>query len=148
MRNLTEKQIVQHTLGIGIQVKDLKLVFPGYSGQLDAPFNECTDGNPVYRAHALMGIAGACRVPGLKASIRSADHCTVFATPDGVMAITECGRFNALPWRHDYNPLASECGEEFDLQPQIDVPELLNNIYRALFAPHTVPTHWREAVTP
>jgi hypothetical protein len=130
----------------GIVVDQFNIVWPGYSGTFKAEFNECTGGNPAYEAYNILGDSTERYLPGLAVQIHGAGPIrqdgVAFITPDGLAVLHECNRF--------YVCLVGE--EEESLEALLDdqktvsrsrATSLVNNIYRALFAPETAPAHWR-----
>lgn len=153
LTELSESEIVALTLKRGIRVERCKFVFPGFTGQIDAPFNEGTKGNPVYEIwsrtkehHEDLITLEGLRVTCVCNPIRMAG--AIFLTPDGVVSLTECGAFYAhapepcigIPEEIPDHLLAGFADE---VMKSVVLPRLLNTLYAAVFAADTVPAHWK-----
>lgn len=146
-------RVIAETLRRGIQVGQVEDMDPGYFGLYQAPFNESSEGNLLYEV-----AEGINRLKGTKVvswtDITNASDC-VFTTPDGVVAMSLSGTF----WAMATSSQLQEMLLKVDFRQEtawIDymkksravlfekaLPDLLTNTYRAVFAPDTLPDHWK-----
>lgn len=145
--------IIRKTLLEGVGVQNIHVVFPGYIGQIDAPFDEASEGNPVYEIYELTSThdSNYFDLPGLRVSVCCNPSRMIgvsFSTPDGAVTLTECGAFHANPVEQGLRiPKDTSLDEELEIAETftraVCVPRLLTNVCKAVFAPASVPDHWK-----